>query len=77
MNQTGHRSVTIARRRYIRDGDLFGENAADALGLCLSNWTAGLAAFTGVAATRISDTSARTTFMNAVAIPARSGKEAS
>ncbi len=28
MNQTGHRSVTTVRR-YIRDGDLFRENAAD------------------------------------------------
>lgn len=32
MNQTGHRSVTTVRR-YIRDGSLFRENAADGLGL--------------------------------------------
>jgi integrase len=32
MNQTGHRSLTTVRR-YIRDGDLFRENAADRLGL--------------------------------------------
>jgi integrase len=32
MNQTGHRSVTTVRR-YIRDGDLFRENAADRIGL--------------------------------------------
>lgn len=32
MNQTGHRSVTTVRR-YIRDGNLFRENAADGLGL--------------------------------------------
>jgi integrase len=32
MNQTGHRSV-ITVRRYIRDGNLFRENAADGLGL--------------------------------------------
>ncbi len=32
MNQTGHRSVTTVRR-YIRDGDLFRENAADHIGL--------------------------------------------
>jgi integrase len=32
MNQTGHRSVTTVRR-YIRDGDLFRENAAGGLGL--------------------------------------------
>jgi integrase len=32
MNQTGHRSVTTVRR-YIRDGNLFRENAAAGLGL--------------------------------------------
>lgn len=32
MNQTGHRSVA-AVRRYIRDGELFRENAAEGLGL--------------------------------------------
>ena len=32
MNQTGHRSVTTVRR-YIRDGSLFRENAAEGLGL--------------------------------------------
>jgi integrase len=32
MNQTGHRSLTTVRR-YIRDGNLFRENAADGLGL--------------------------------------------
>ena len=32
MNQTGHRSVTVARR-YIRAGSLFRENAAGAVGL--------------------------------------------
>lgn len=32
MNQTGHRSVTTVRR-YIRDGNLFRENAAEDLGL--------------------------------------------
>jgi integrase len=32
MNQTGHRSVTTVRR-YIRDGNLFRENAADMIGL--------------------------------------------
>jgi integrase len=32
MNQTGHRSVTTVRR-YIRDGNLFRENAADGIGL--------------------------------------------
>lgn len=32
MNQTGHRSVTTLRR-YIRDGNLFRENAAEGLGL--------------------------------------------
>ena len=32
MAQTGHRSVTVARR-YIRDGSLFRGNAAGALGL--------------------------------------------
>jgi len=32
MNQSGHRSVTIVRR-YIRDGNLFRENAAEGLGL--------------------------------------------
>lgn len=32
MNQTGHRSVTTVRR-YIRDGNLFRENAAGGLGL--------------------------------------------
>lgn len=32
MNQTGHRSVTTVRR-YIRDGELFRENAAHGLGL--------------------------------------------
>lgn len=32
MSQTGHRSVTTARR-YIRDGNLFRENAAEGLGL--------------------------------------------
>ena len=32
MNQTGHRSVTTLRR-YIRDGNLFRENAAEDLGL--------------------------------------------
>lgn len=32
MRQTGHRSLTIARR-YIRDGELFRDNAADMIGL--------------------------------------------
>jgi integrase len=32
MNQTGHRSVQMVRR-YIRDGNLFRENAAGKLGL--------------------------------------------
>jgi integrase len=32
MNQTGHRSVTTLRR-YIRDGNLFRDNAAEGLGL--------------------------------------------
>ena len=32
MNQTGHRSLTTLRR-YIRDGNLFRENAAEGLGL--------------------------------------------
>jgi integrase len=32
MNQTGHRSVSTVRR-YIRDGNLFRENAADKIGL--------------------------------------------
>ena len=32
MNQTGHRSVTTVRR-YIRDGNLFRENAAGKIGL--------------------------------------------
>jgi site-specific recombinase XerD len=32
MNQTGHRSLTTVRR-YIREGDLFRENAADTIGL--------------------------------------------
>ena len=32
MNQTGHRSLTTVRR-YIRDGALFRDNAADGLGL--------------------------------------------
>jgi integrase len=32
INQTGHRSLTTVRR-YIRDGNLFRENAADGLGL--------------------------------------------
>jgi integrase len=32
MNQTGHRSLTTVRR-YIRDGTLFRENAADGMGL--------------------------------------------
>ena len=32
MNQTGHPSLTTVRR-YIRDGNLFRENAADGLGL--------------------------------------------
>jgi len=32
MNQTGHRSIMTVRR-YIRDGNLFRENAADGLGL--------------------------------------------
>jgi integrase len=32
MNQTGHRSVTTVRR-YIREGELFRDNAADGLGL--------------------------------------------
>ncbi len=32
MAQTGHRSVTMVRR-YIRDGSLFRENAAAAVGL--------------------------------------------
>lgn len=32
MNQTGHKSVTVARR-YIRDGSLYGENAAAQVGL--------------------------------------------
>ena len=32
MNQTGHRSLTIVRR-YIREGSVFRDNAADGLGL--------------------------------------------
>jgi integrase len=32
MNQTGHRSVTTLRR-YIRDGNVFRDNAAEGLGL--------------------------------------------
>jgi hypothetical protein len=32
MNQTGHRSVNTVRR-YIRDGNVFRENAADRLGV--------------------------------------------
>ena len=32
MNQTGHRSVAVARR-YIREGLLFRENASAAVGL--------------------------------------------
>jgi integrase len=32
MSQTGHRSLTTVRR-YIRDGNLFRENAAEGLGL--------------------------------------------
>jgi hypothetical protein len=32
MNQTGHRSVAMVRR-YIRDGNLFRDNAAEGLGL--------------------------------------------
>jgi integrase len=32
MNQTGHRSITTVRR-YIRDGNLFRDNAAEGLGL--------------------------------------------
>jgi integrase len=32
MNQTGHKSVTVARR-YIREGSLFRENAAAGVGL--------------------------------------------
>jgi integrase len=32
MNQTGHRSVTMVRR-YIRDGSLFRDNAAEGIGL--------------------------------------------
>jgi integrase len=32
MGQTGHRSVNTVRR-YIRDGNLFRENAAEGLGL--------------------------------------------
>ncbi len=32
MNQTGHKSVAVARR-YIREGSLFRENAAAAVGL--------------------------------------------
>lgn len=32
MNQTGHRSVTMARK-YIREGSLFRENSAEKLGL--------------------------------------------
>src|SRR5690606_18301584 len=32
MAQTGHRSVTMVRR-YIRDGNLFSENAAGGIGL--------------------------------------------
>jgi len=32
MQQTGHRSLTTVRR-YIRDGNLFRENAAEGLGL--------------------------------------------
>jgi len=32
MNQTGHRSVTTVRR-YIRDGSLFLDNAAEGIGL--------------------------------------------
>jgi integrase len=32
MNQTGHRNLTTVRR-YIRDGNLFRENAADGIGL--------------------------------------------
>jgi len=33
MNQAGHRSLTTVRR-YIRNGNLFRENAADKIGLC-------------------------------------------
>jgi hypothetical protein len=32
MKQTGHRSVSVVRR-YIRDGELFDDNAAAAIGL--------------------------------------------
>ncbi len=32
LQQTGHRSVTTVRR-YIRDGNLFRENAAEGIGL--------------------------------------------
>ena len=32
VNQTGHKSVTVARR-YIREGSLFRENAAGQVGL--------------------------------------------
>ena len=32
MNQTGHKSLTVARK-YIREGSLFRENAAAAVGL--------------------------------------------
>jgi hypothetical protein len=32
MGQTGHRSAAMVRR-YIRDGDLYRENAADDVGL--------------------------------------------
>jgi len=32
MNQTGHRSL-LTLRRYIREGNLFRDNAADGLGL--------------------------------------------
>jgi hypothetical protein len=32
MNQTGHKSIAVARR-YIREGSLFRENAAGAVGL--------------------------------------------
>jgi hypothetical protein len=34
MKQTGHRSVTVVRR-YIRDAELFDENAAARIGLII------------------------------------------
>jgi integrase len=33
MKQTGHRSVTVVVRRYIRDAELFDDNAAGGIAL--------------------------------------------